>query len=180
MKSGEEEQTGAPGNTEEAERDCRMPAEAAQERPPGLSHSPAPARLRGGQAQRRCLQALEGDSQMQHKWLINKHQPSTQRSEHNMQKRQFPLPVAADRGRTLSPPNTGMDMLSLKLLASPLTPQTSPSGVLGSTGPGGGQWAHVPCLCLGPGSRLVLSLQLCSEEKNVRYAQNKHSHRPPG
>lgn len=117
---------------------------------------------------------------MQHKWLISKHQPSTQHSEHNMQKGQSPLPVAADRGQILSPPNTGMDMLSLKLLASPLTPQTFPSGVLGSMGPGGGQSALVPCLCLGPGSCYVLSLQLCSEEKNVRYAQNKYSHRPPG
>lgn len=47
-------------------------------------------------------------------------------------------------------------------------------------GPEGGQSAHIPCLCLGPGPRLGPSLQLCSGEKNVYYAQNKHSRRPPG
>lgn len=109
---------------------------------------------------------------------------------------QCPLPVASNLGQTLSPPDTGGGHGSpqvagqfatsqrpswcLQPLPHQPPPQTSRSGVVSRTEPDGGQAAHVPRLCLGPGSCLAPSFQLCSEEKNVHYAQNKHLHRPPG
>ena len=89
-----------------------------------------------------------------------------------------------------------MDMVSLKPLASSephaealLAPSALappplildfPFQSASRMGPEGGQLAQVSRLCLGPGPCLAPSPQLCSKEKNVHYAQNKQSHRPPG
>lgn len=88
-----------------------------------------------------------------------------------------------------------MSTLSLKLLANsgqqaePPTPGTFSPGLthtLPQTPPLGGQQdgarrrAAGPCALPVFGACFLPSLQLCSEEKNVHYAQNKHSHRPPG
>lgn len=133
---------------------------------------------------------------MLHERLIHKHPPSTQCREHKTQtKTQFPLAVTSNLGQTLSAPDTGGAHGSPQAAgqlgtsqrppgtSAPASPTSTPDFPFRS-----GQQDRARKRASGPRPPPVFrawflpcpSLQLCSEDKNVHHAQNKHFPRPPG